>query len=86
MFAEPELAELITAQVDTVADVELIIGSTAAPVQQQARAVADVLRRAVKPRSRFLAEYAAALLAAGARFRERRADPSPGRDGQSAAR
>lgn len=65
IFASPETVEPVTGDVDAASDVELIQELANTSLQQQSQAVATALRTAVKPRSRFLAEYAARLLASG---------------------
>ena len=59
---------LITDDEDTISDLEVILASEALTISQQASSVASALTKATKPRSYFLADYSARLLAASRDF------------------
>jgi hypothetical protein len=64
IFGSPDDVELIDDEVDAVGDVALVLHSMALPIDEQASAVALALQSAIGTHSRFLADYAAALLEA----------------------
>ena len=63
MIEQPATVELVTTRVDAVGDIELITNSARLSVFEQSRAVTEALRNP-RQHSRFLAQHAAALLAA----------------------
>lgn len=65
MFESADMAEPVSGSEDTIEDVNLVLSTSALPLYRRSQLVADALQNPAKPRSRFLAEYAAAILAAG---------------------
>ena len=65
LFESPSSVTLVTDGADTVADVRLMLASTALPLRQQAEAATAALSDGGRPRGSYLADYAATILTAG---------------------
>jgi len=65
MIKSPTGSLMVTDDEDAVADVDLILNSGALSLREQASAASAVIRSPGKPRSLFMSQYAAAILAAG---------------------